>query len=69
MKQYLYVLIDSDKKYWAGMIEGIEWWAIYFMDSKVFTNQTLAQRELNKHKIKAKIYRVLINPEPFGNPE
>ena len=63
MKQYLYVLIADDKKYWAGITKGIEWWATYFMDAKVFINQALAQRELDKTKIKAQIHRVFINPE------
>lgn len=62
MKQILYVLIAADNKYWAGSTKGIEWWATYFTEAKVFTNQELAQKELKSKGVRAKIHKIIIEP-------
>lgn len=62
MKQILYVLIASDNTYWAGLTKGVEWWATYFTEAKVYTNRELAEKELNRLNIRAKIHKILIDP-------
>lgn len=65
MRQILYVLIASDNSYWAGSSGSSEWWATYFTEAKVYTNRELAEKELKRLNIRAKIYKVLIDPQPI----